>query len=67
MQKTFHGPRQEPQKFADLSAREMAVFGVLIATIVWMGLYPQPLLKTASPALEALQRPATAAQARAQK
>jgi NADH-quinone oxidoreductase subunit M len=67
VQKTFHGLRQEEQKFADLSAREMAVFAVLIATIVWMGLYPQPLLKTAKPALEALQRPAVAQQARAQK
>jgi NADH-quinone oxidoreductase subunit M len=63
----FHGPRQEQQKFADLSAREMAVFSVLIAAIVWMGLYPQPLLKTAKPALEALERPAVAQQARAQK
>jgi NADH-quinone oxidoreductase subunit M len=67
VQKTFHGPRQEEQKLADLSAREMAVFAVLIAAIVWMGLYPQPLLKTAKPALEVLERPAATQQARAQK
>jgi NADH:ubiquinone oxidoreductase subunit 4 (subunit M) len=45
----------------------MAVFAVLIAAIVWLGLYPQPLLKTAKPALEALLGPAVAQQARAQK
>jgi NADH-quinone oxidoreductase subunit M len=67
VQKVFHGPRQEKQKFADLSEREMAVFAVLIAAIVWLGLYPQPLLKTAKPALEALLGPAVAQQARAQK
>ncbi|HEY7316024.1 MAG TPA: NADH-quinone oxidoreductase subunit M [Candidatus Binatia bacterium] len=67
MQEAFHGPRQEQRKCADLSVREIAVFGVLIAAIVWMGLYPQPLLTTAKPALEALQGSAGAAQARAQK
>jgi NADH:ubiquinone oxidoreductase subunit 4 (subunit M) len=35
----------------------MAVFITLIAAIVWIGLYPQPLLNTAKPALDALPPP----------
>jgi NADH-quinone oxidoreductase subunit M len=58
VQRVFHGPARQEAAIADLSARETVVFAALIAAIVWIGLYPQPLLKTAQPALEALQRPA---------
>ena len=64
VQKTFHGERSDQRRIADLSPREMAVFASLIAAIVWIGLYPQPLLKTAKPALDALPRPAAVEQAR---
>ncbi|MBI4526485.1 MAG: NADH-quinone oxidoreductase subunit M [Deltaproteobacteria bacterium] len=57
VQKAFHGAVQKERRIRDLSPREMAVFTSLMAVIVWIGLYPQPLLNTAKPALEALQRP----------
>jgi NADH-quinone oxidoreductase subunit M len=64
VQKTFHGETREEQRIADLSRREMALFTSLIAAIVWIGLYPQPLLDTVKPALDVLQRPAGVEQAR---
>jgi NADH-quinone oxidoreductase subunit M len=47
----FQGPEQEPVSRPDLGAREMVVFGALIVALVWMGLYPQPVLTAARPAL----------------
>jgi NADH-quinone oxidoreductase subunit M len=64
VQKTFHGETRDEPRIADLSAREMAVFTTLIAAIVWIGLYPQPLLNTAKPALDALPPPPGVDQAR---
>jgi NADH:ubiquinone oxidoreductase subunit 4 (subunit M) len=37
----------------------MAILTAMIVTIVWLGLYPQPVLGTAAPALQGLQRYAT--------
>lgn len=54
-QKVFHESGRERPGMADLSLREMAVFAALIAAIVWIGVYPQPLLNTLDPALGALR------------
>ena len=56
IQRTFHGPYQGAIRPPDLSPREMATMAVMIAVIVWLGLYPQPILDTAKPALEELRR-----------
>ncbi len=53
-QRTFHGPNREDWKLPDLSAREMGLMAALIIAIVWLGLYPQPFLNTARPALQEL-------------
>jgi hypothetical protein len=37
----------------------MAIFGVIIAVIVWLGLYPQPVLRTAQPTVDSLVSSAT--------
>jgi NADH-quinone oxidoreductase subunit M len=55
VQKTFHGPNREGWTLPDLSRREMAMAASLIAVIVWLGLYPQPALNSAGPALESLR------------
>lgn len=55
MQRAFHGPIQEDLKLPDLSVRDMAMMLALIVAIVWLGLYPQPVLNTTKPALEELQ------------
>jgi NADH-quinone oxidoreductase subunit M len=56
MQQTFHGPPRAEWKLADLTGREMAVLLAMIAALVGLGLYPQPVLNAAAPALERLQR-----------
>lgn len=55
IQRTFHGPNPEGWKVPDLSRSAIALLGVMMALQVWMGLYPQPVLNTARPALIALQ------------
>lgn len=55
IQRVFHGPREHSLAFSDLSAREMAVMGVMIIAIVWLGLFPQPVLNTAGPFLKSLR------------
>jgi NADH-quinone oxidoreductase subunit M len=59
--RVFHGPNERGWKVPDLSARETAIFAVMIAVIVWLGVYPQPVLDTARPAIEALRQSAPAA------
>ncbi|MEZ4862694.1 MAG: NADH-quinone oxidoreductase subunit M [Caldilineaceae bacterium] len=54
LQRTFYGTPQEGVRFADFAPREWVVMGALIVVIVWLGIYPQPILDTARPALQAL-------------
>jgi len=57
VQKVFHGRPREHWEAADLGARAMAVMLTLIALVVWLGVYPQPVLNTAHPALSAALTP----------
>jgi NADH-quinone oxidoreductase subunit M len=56
IQQTFHGPNKEGWKVPDLTLRDMAIMAVMIAALVYLGLYPQPILDTVNPALSHLQR-----------
>jgi NADH-quinone oxidoreductase subunit M len=58
IQRTFHGPNTRGWRLPDLTLRDMAIMAVLIASLVWLGLFPQPVLKTADPVLRSLQPPA---------
>jgi len=58
IQAAFHGPAKEGWKLPDLSGREAAVMGAMIAAILWLGLYPQPVFKTITPALHHLEQTA---------
>ena len=60
-QRTFHGPQNESWSITDLGARELGIMAVLVVGLVWLGLYPQPVLDTAAPVLEWLMtfEPAT--------
>ncbi|MCX7047891.1 MAG: NADH-quinone oxidoreductase subunit M [Candidatus Sumerlaeota bacterium] len=51
MQAVFHGPRNRGRTFPDLGVREMAVMAALIIAILWLGVYPQPALDIARPAI----------------
>lgn len=55
MQRTFHGSASEGWTVPDLSMRDLATLGVMIAVEVWLGLYPQPVLDTAGQALQNLR------------
>lgn len=56
MQRVFFGRSRGDGVLRDYNFREGAIMGALVATIVWLGLHPQPVLNTARQALEALQQ-----------
>jgi len=54
-QVTFHGPSRHGWKLPDLSGREILTAVGLAATIVWLGVHPRPVLRTAESALPAIE------------
>ena len=57
-QRTMHGPARglvasEPERFTDLRRRELVVVAPLIALVIGLGVYPQPLLDLINPAVSA--------------
>jgi NADH-quinone oxidoreductase subunit M len=42
--------KHENEKLTDLTPRELAVLIPLLACIVWIGVYPKPILKRMEPA-----------------
>jgi len=55
--RTFHGPNQAKWSLPDVNLREALVLWVLVIGLVWLGLYPQPVLDAAEPALEHVLEP----------
>jgi NADH-quinone oxidoreductase subunit M len=55
VQHTFHGTNHEGWRVPDFSLRHMAVMVVMIAVLVCLGLYPQPVLDATEPVLSSLQ------------
>jgi NADH:ubiquinone oxidoreductase subunit 5 (subunit L)/multisubunit Na+/H+ antiporter MnhA subunit len=51
VQKVFLGNKNTDWKMNDLTLREKVVSASLVIAIVWLGLFPGPLLNTAKPAL----------------
>lgn len=43
IQRAFHGPNTHDRKLPDLFAREGLALGVMMASLLWLGLYPQPV------------------------
>jgi NADH-quinone oxidoreductase subunit M len=58
VERALRGPNTNAWNFSDLKAREALTVGVMIAGLLWLGLYPQPVLKTSQPAVDYLQREA---------
>ena len=52
LQRVIYNPLDKPENQAlpDLSLREIAVLAPLVACIVWIGVYPQPILRRMEPA-----------------
>ena len=55
IQRTFHGANTAAWHLPDLTLRDMAVMALLIASLVWLGLFPQPILDTVDPVLRGLR------------
>jgi NADH-quinone oxidoreductase subunit M len=51
VQKVFLGKKNHDWRMTDLNFREKIVSTCLVIAIVWLGLFPQPVLKTAQPAI----------------
>jgi NADH-quinone oxidoreductase subunit M len=58
VQKVFHGPNRNGWTLPDLGAREILILVPMILTIVWLGLYPQPVFETFQTTMETLQQAA---------
>ncbi len=54
VQRVFHGPARQERSFPDLGLRDMTTLAVAAALLVWLGLYPQPVLDAVRPALAGL-------------
>ena len=55
-QRTFHGPPRSTAdaEMADLNLREGAVLGLFIVGIVFLGVYPKPMIERIEPSVERL-------------
>ncbi|MFT5692775.1 MAG: NADH-quinone oxidoreductase subunit M [Oceanicoccus sp.] len=54
MQRSFQGTPDDSRNVSDFGAREMFTMGVMMAALVWLGIYPQPVLDIAEPVLQSL-------------
>jgi NADH-quinone oxidoreductase subunit M len=55
-QNAFQGPNPHHWRLPDMRPREWAVLGLMMACLLWIGLYPQPVLKTVRSSLAAPQQ-----------
>jgi NADH-quinone oxidoreductase subunit M len=55
IQQAFQGSPDEQRQMADFNVREMLAMAAMMVALVWLGLYPQPVLDLAQPVLDSLQ------------
>jgi NADH-quinone oxidoreductase subunit M len=58
VQRVFHGENTQRWQLPDLSPREGLIVAPMIVGLLWLGLYPQPVLNTFAPAMHNLQHEA---------
>ncbi len=56
VQRAFHGPNINQWSVEDLLPREVLMLAPMMAILLWLGLYPQPVLNTFGPAMHTLQQ-----------
>ena len=61
MQQAFQGSPDEQRQMPDFDAREMVSMAAMMIALIWLGLYPQPVLDLAQPVLDGLQQHVPAA------
>lgn len=54
MQKIFYGSRLSSYELSDLTLRESLMMVPLAAIIIWLGVFPQPVLDTTSPVVQSV-------------
>jgi NADH-quinone oxidoreductase subunit M len=59
VQRAFHGSNLHEWRLPDLNKREALILAPMIVVLLWLGLYPQPVLNTFQPAMSTLQQYAT--------
>jgi len=55
VQRAFHGANVNEWSAQDLLPREIAMLAPMMAVLLWLGFYPQPVLNTFRPAMDRLQ------------
>lgn len=60
VQRAFHGPNENHWAARDLLPREILILAPMLAILLLIGLWPQPVLDTFRPAMTALQRTVSA-------
>jgi NADH-quinone oxidoreductase subunit M len=55
-QNAFQGPNPHHWNLPDMRFREWAILGTMMVCLLWIGLYPQPVLNTVRPSLAAAQQ-----------
>jgi NADH-quinone oxidoreductase subunit M len=55
VQAAFHGPNVHNWRFADIVPREAMAIGCMAAILLWLGLYPQPVIATFQPVATSIQ------------
>jgi NADH-quinone oxidoreductase subunit M len=63
VQRAFQGPNSHSWQLPDLTAREGVTIAAMMVGLLWLGLYPQPVLNTFEPALDNLRHEAQQQQA----
>lgn len=56
MQRAFYGPAKTTERMEDLSPREITLMLSLMAVLVFLGLYPQPVLNTSAAVTRAVHQ-----------
>ena len=56
IQQAFQGSPDEQRQMPDFDAREMVSMAAMMIALIWLGLYPQPVLDLAQPVLDGLQQ-----------
>jgi len=55
IQRVFLGPSKHLNPVQDFSCREITIMAALTLTILWLGLYPQPVINTARPMIHKIE------------
>lgn len=56
VQRAFQGPNTNNWRVADLVPREGLVMALMIGALLWLGLYPRPVLDTFQPAMARIEQ-----------